>query len=361
MRAVRWSLPVVLAAAAAVAAPAAALAAATPVRVSARPVTAPLSTRAKRTTVVVKNTGRRRVSGLVVSVASARGVKVALAGAKRGKTSRALPPLGAGRAARLGVSLSRTGRGPQRGRLVVKVTRRGKTLTSTRLAFGPAPARSVPSIPPRTPAPPVNPNSLAGRYFWGSQYTINGIQQFTLYFTGPDLVFTAATESALPTCAAVSDTCKPYSYDARTNQLTIDGKPATLTGRRLEFDSDNYGEFGFPPAGARWDTTVTYSNSSGLCPLYCSYYTENLTFLPDGTFVRDAVSSGSGPIVDWAAVPPDSKGTYEIRADHTLRLAYADGRERIETVANYLNDDGSLKAAGEGILLGGDGYFDIRD
>jgi hypothetical protein len=34
---------------------------------------------------------------------------------------------------------------------------------------------------------------------------------------------------------------------------------------------------------------------------------------------------------------------------------------RIETVAQYLNDDGTLKAPGEGLLLGGDGYFDIDD
>jgi hypothetical protein len=28
-------------------------------------------------------------------------------------------------------------------------------------------------------------------------------------------------------------------------------------------------------------------------------------------------------------------------------------------VGLYLDDDGSLKAAGDGLILGGDGYFDI--
>lgn len=106
---------------------------------------------------------------------------------------------------------------------------------------------------------------------------------------------------------------------------------------------------------------MTYSNSSGICPLYCSYFTEYLTFRPDGTFIRSAVAPGSGPIVDWGVVPPDSKGPYEVRGERTLRLAFADGKERIETVALFMNDDGSLKAPGEGVLLGGDGYFDIRD
>lgn len=252
---------------------------------------------------------------------------------------------------RVGVSLRRTRTGPKRGHLTVRVTRRGRTVARGRLAFGEA--------TPSAPEQPANPNSLAGRYFWGSLYTLSGIEQYTLYFTGPDLVYTASTESAWPSCTAVSDVCKPYAYNAATGQLTIEGGPATLAGRQLTLGGQSYGEFGFPPAGARWDVTVTYSNSSGLCPLNCTYYTENLTFRADGTFLRDAVSSGTGPIVDWAAVPPDRKGTYEVRADHTLRLAFADGTERIETVAQYLNDDGTLQAPGEGLLLGGDGYFDI--
>jgi len=345
----------VLAAAVAVTAPATAVAA-SPVRLSAKPVTTPLSAKAAKTTVTVRNAGRTRLAGLTVTVGAAKGVKVTVAGARRGKRSRALPPLKAGQSARVRVTLRRTSGGPRSGGLAVRVTRRGKTLAATRLRFGPAGATQ-----PGRPAEPANPNSLAGRYFWGSTYTVSGIMQHTLWFTGPDYVFTDATESAWPTCAAPSEQCKPYRYDARTNALTIDGKPATLQGRRIELDGDSYAEFGFPPAGARWDTVVTYSNSSGVCPLFCSYYTENLTFMPDGNFLRDAVASGTGPVVDWASVPPDKKGTYEVRADHTLRLAFADGSERVETVALYLNDDGTLKPAGEGLLLGGDGYFDIRD
>lgn len=333
-----------------------AVAADPPVKVSARPVAAALSTKAKTVTVVVTNASRRRQSGLTLSVASAKGVKVVVAGAGRGRTTRALPPLRAGRSARIAVKVSRTSRGPSAARLAVKVRRGRKTLATARISFG---ARRPGATEPAQP--PANPNSLEGRYFWGSRYTLNGIQQNTLWFTGPNLVWVEPTESAWPTCAAVSEQCKSYSYDASANALTIDGKPATLTGRGLEWDDDSYREFGFPKAGTRWDTYVTYSNSSGVCPLYCSYYTENLAFRPDGTFIRDAVSSGTGPVIDWGVVPPDSKGTYEVRADRTLRLAYADGRERIETVANYLDDDGSLQAVGEGLLLGGDGYFDIRD
>ena len=345
------SVPAVLAlvAAALVAAPA--TAAASSISVTPKPVAASLSTKASKTSITVRNGGKARVRGLRLSLTAPKGVKVVLAGAGHGKLSRKLKPLAAGKAMRVAVSLRRAGSGgPRSGSLAVRVTRKGRTVSRARLRFGAT-----------APSRPADPNSLEGRYFWGSEYTLNGIEQRTLYFTGPALVFTAATESAWPGCAVASDTCKPYAYDAATQQLTIDGKPATLEGRKLTLDGNPYFELGFPPAGTRWDTRLTYSNSSGICPLYCNYYTENLTVMPDGNFIRDAVASGSGPIVDWAAVPPDSKGAYEIRADHTLRLAYADGTERIATVGLFLNDDGSLKAPGEGVILGGDGYFDIRD
>lgn len=355
MNAFRRSIAAAACAVAAVAAPAAAVAADPPVKVSARPVSSALTTKAKTATVVVTNAGRRRLSRLTLTVGAAKGVRVVVAGARRGRTTRALPTLRAGRSARVAVRASRTSRGPRAAQLTVTVRRGRKTLATARISFG---ARRPGAT---EPTPPANPNTLEGRYFWGSRYTLNGIQQNTLWFTGPSLVWVDATEGAWPTCTAVSEQCKPYSYDAAANALTIDGRPATLTGRGLSYDDDSYREFGFPAAGTRWDTYVTYSNSSGICPLYCSYYTENLAFRPDGTFIRDAVSSGSGPIIDWGVVPPDSKGTYEVRADRTLRLAYADGRERIETVANYLNDDGSLQPVGDGLLLGGDGYFDIRD
>ncbi|MGX6447309.1 hypothetical protein ACVU7I_04485 [Patulibacter sp. S7RM1-6] len=108
--------------------------------------------------------------------------------------------------------------------------------------------------------------------------------------------------------------------------------------------------------------TLTYSNSTGVCPLYCSYYTEDLSFRPDGTFIRGAVASGSGGGYDWGVVPDDQKGTYEIRADRTLRLAFADGTERVETLAIFPADDGTYPAnPTAGIVLNGDGYFAIRD
>ena len=75
----------------------------------------------------------------------------------------------------------------------------------------------------------------------------------------------------------------------------VDGVPAAFDGRRIELDGQTYTELGAAAPGARWDVVLTYANSSGLCPLSCSYVTEHLTFRPDGTFMRSSVSSGTGP------------------------------------------------------------------
>lgn len=356
MRSSRRSAAVAVALLAAVV-PISTASAANPVRVTARAVAAPLSSRAAKTTITVRNTGRARLRGMTLAVGPAKGLKVAVAGARRGRSSRPLPPLRGGASARVTVTLKRGRGGPSKGSVRVTVQRGGRALARTTLRFGAGSGRSTRPAPP-----PVDPNTLAGRLYWGSQYSISGILQHTLYFIDKSWVWVGDLEGGWPTCTAVTDDCKNYAYDAAARALTIDGRAARLDGLALEHDGDNYREFGFPPASSRWDTVVTYSNSSGVCPLYCTYFTEYLTFRPDGTFIRSGVVSGSGPVIDFGIVPPDSKGTYEVRADRTLLLAFADGRQRLETVALYVADDGrSLDPPGRGLLLNSDGYFDIRD
>jgi hypothetical protein len=337
--------PAAIAVAAAVAltvAPAGASAAPS-VAITAPPIEGPLPTKAKTVKVAVQNVGKRKLTGLSLNVRAVKGVRITVVGAKKGKATRKLSTLKAGKTTRVSVRLQRLKGGPKTGAVTVRVLRGKRTQASQRVEFG------------------VNPNTLAKRYFWGSTFTISGIAQKTLYFSNDNLVFTNDMEAAYANCTAADENCRPYQYVAKGNQLQIDGKPATLDGRKLEYDGQTYFEFAAPPAGSRWDALMTYSNSSGICPLYCSYFTEKLRFLPDGQVARDAVSSGSGPVVDWAVVPPSNRGTYEVRADGTIRIAFADGKERIETIAFYVGDDGKLKPANEGMILGGDGYFDIED
>ena len=167
------------------------------------------------------------------------------------------------------------------------------------------------------------PATLTGRQFWRSQLRGGGgVNQDTVYFTGPQFVFTGTLEDAWPVCTAASEDCKPYTFDPKTGALTINGAAATLEGDWLTVDGKSHWELGRAKAGARWDIVLTHANASGICPLYCFARTEHLRFMPDGNFVRSSVSSGTGPVVDWAVVPDDSKGTYEVTADGLLRLAY---------------------------------------
>lgn len=320
--------------------------AASSVAITAPPLEGPLPTKAKTVKVAVQNVTKRRLSGLSVNVRAVKGVRVMVVGAKKGTTTRRLSTLKAGRTARVSVRLQRLKGGPKVGAVTVRVLRGKRTAGSQRLRFGVTPA---------------NPNTLAKRYFWGSTYTINGIQQETLYFSSDSLVFTDDMESAYANCTAADEKCRPYQYVAKGNQLQIDGKPATLSGRKLEYDGQSYFEFAAPPAGTRFNANLTYANSSGICPLYCNYFTEKLRFVADGKVVRDAVISGTGPVVDYGIVPPSNLGDYEVRADGTIRILFGDGKERIETIAFYVGDDGKLQPASEGVILGGDGYFDIED
>ncbi len=173
------------------------------------------------------------------------------------------------------------------------------------------------------------------------------------------MVYTDDLEGAWAACPGESEQCRPYQYSEDGKTLTIDGKPAELDGRKIKFDGQTYFEFGAPPAGTRWAGTLTYSNSFGICPLYCTYSTEHLQFNADGTFVRNSVTSGSSPVLDFAVVPPENKGTYEVGADKLLHMAFADGKVRVETIGVYLDDAGKPKSPMEGMILDGDGYFDI--
>lgn len=315
--------------------------------VSATAVTKALSTKGSRATVTVRNTGGSRLTGLTLRPAGLKGVRATISGARSGV--RSLRPLKAGGTVRITVTLRRLKGGPTAGAFGLRLRKGKVAVASGRIAFGPR----------ATPAPT---ESLVGRYYWGSLYTIGGTQQYNLYFTGPDLVYTGEIDGAVPTCAAASETCRPYAFDARTKALTVDGKPATLDGAQLELDGQAYFRLGVPKPGARWNAVLTYANSFGTCPLYCNYVREDLTFLPDGTFVLGTINSGSGPVVDYAAIPADKRGTYEIRADRTLRLAFADGKERVEVVGAFPGKDGvAPENPTDGIVLDGDGYFDIRD
>lgn len=334
----RWALSAVSVAVLA-GAPSAASAASS-VAITVPPIDRSLSTKPSTVKVTVQNVGKRKLSGLSLNVRAVKGVRVTVVGAKkRTATTRTLKTLRAGKTTRVSVRLQRLKGGPTKGAVTVRVKRGKRTVGSERLRFG---------VPP-----------LTGRYFWGSTYSLSGTRQDTLYFATDGLVYTDDMEGAYATCPAEDEKCRPYQYDGERGTLVIDGKPAELEGRRIQYDGQTYFEWGVPPAGTRFDANLTYANSSGICPLYCNYFTERLRFSADGKVIRGAIASGSGPVVDYSVVPPDSLATYEVRADGTILMAFGDGKQRVETIAFSLDEAGALKPPSAGVLLNGDGYFDI--
>ena len=320
---------------------------------TAKPITKALTAKNRTTTITIRNTTARRMAGLTLAVGGRKGVKVTLPGAKKKSPRvRALKPLAARKSMRVPVRLAKLGKKtPKNGAITVSIRQKGKVVGRARVEFGP---RKV-VRPPAT---------LTGRQFWRSQLRGGGgVNQDTVYFTGPQFVFTGTLEDAWPVCTAASEDCKPYTFDPKTGALTINGAAATLEGDRLTVDGKSHWELGRAKAGARWDIVLTHANASGICPLYCFARTEHLRFMPDGNFVRSSVSSGTGPVVDWAVVPDDSKGTYEVTADGLLRLAYADGTQRVRTLGIYPEDGPDPYPANPtaGIVLGNNGYFDISD
>ena len=187
-----WSVAV-LAAASLAAAPADHAASPT-ATVSATPIAKPLTAKGARSTVTVKNVGRRRLTGLSLRPGTTKGVRVTVTGAKRGV--RALGPLRAGRSVRVTVTVRRLRGGPASGGATIRLRRAGRTVATGRVAFGPLPKQAPAPAPAPTPAPAAE--TLTGRYYWGSQYTLNGIEQYTLLFTGPNLVFVGPAEGAYP-------------------------------------------------------------------------------------------------------------------------------------------------------------------
>jgi hypothetical protein len=205
----------------------------------------------------------------------------------------------------------------------------------------------------------VNPNNLAGRYFWTQVYLgVAGIYQYTLYFTNDTYVYTGKPTGSWPTCTEVTTTCKTYTYDSTTGTLTINDKSATLKGLKLTYGGATYWQLGAAAAGARWDTTLTYSNSIGTCPDACTDAAIWYAFAPDGRFIRGNGSSSTNIFSTWVVTGNDRKGTYEVRADRTLQLTYADGTQQILTLGIYPADDLTYPTnPTAGIILNGTGYL----
>ncbi|MDQ8046371.1 MAG: hypothetical protein AAGC46_16040 [Solirubrobacteraceae bacterium] len=194
-----------------------------------------------------------------------------------------------------------------------------------------------------TPTTKTNPNSLAGQYFAKSDYNaITGMIFSGYFFVSDTWAYRGIPEGGAPDCTSrtagvdergnPTDGCVPYTYDAKTKQVTVDGVAGTIGGDRdwnLTVDGTTYGEYQIPAPGSRYSTQLHSISSFGLYPNQ-TFSNIDLTLTADGQFVRGvAVSSTTGGGTDYqvdvTSIPADKRGTYAITDHARLVLAYADG------------------------------------
>gem|GEM_PF-2124801 len=311
-----------------------------------------------------------------VGLVAARGVKLSVSGrgVTRTPASKRLGTLRAHRTRTVKVTLklARTAKAPA----TVSFLARGAhgLLARQKLTLSP-PASATPGAP-GTPA--ADPNDLAPSVYVHYKPGVLGISDdtWTTYaFTGPGWVLRGLSSGGVPSCSArtaadaTSDGCVPYSYDAATNALTLDGQPATLSADKDELTVGDESYFRTPPvaAGARLSVELEHISIFGFFPNQVSTTTW-LTLTPDGQFAFSSDTLGTtgfGGNISTAvtAISPDKRGTYTVLPNSAIQLNYANGTQETRTILinGYPSDGSAPDPQKQGLLLDSTYYFSSDD
>jgi len=320
------------------------------------PAIPPLAARASTTVrVTVRNAG----------TAVARNVRLRLrvSGATVRPAVRRIGLLAAGRKRVVALRIKRRGAATPTLRLTLSGTRARSVTRTVKIA---APAAGG------TPAAPAA-RGLAQHIYLRLVSGSPGVSQDTrvgYLFTDDRWVY-RGTPSADVSCTAKTasgddgEGCLPYSYDAKSGALTIDGQPVTLAPDRLTLKVGD-DTFLYKPTfapGARLDVSLKNMEIYGMWPNQTTF-TSYLRLLPDGRFATtgSAIGSlGNGDPNTWTTtISPSNRGTYEIVAGSVIQFRYDDGDTgRRVIVVNGTPDveGGAMDPQTEGILLDGTSYW----
>jgi hypothetical protein len=225
----------------------------------------------------------------------------------------------------------------------------------------------------KQPKPPQPGKGLAGRYYTSVEITGIGPNLWTAvrFVDGRWAYRGIPEEGGIPACtqrtAGVDEDgdatpgCVPYTYDAKTRKLTIDGQSARLDADLNGFELGE-DEFDWSPlikAGTRFEAPMKSIIISGYWP-YQSVTEKWFTFSKDGHFALTSQSFGSfgipggiAPYTQWAAIPPDQRGSYAFTSKGELRLTYADGKVDLRPVGIVRDSKtGSADIVEDGFLFG---------
>jgi hypothetical protein len=304
----------------------------------------------------LKNDGTKPTGTTTVTIASARGLKVARRKIKVAKLKPAQQ-----RTVKLKVKLTRRS-------AKLKVTARsGKLKAKTSLLLKVGKARK------RPPAPATKQSPLVGTYWWRTVTHVDyAWDNRALYFVDDKSVYSGFPKGGLPTACTTApaepgeeyDTqegCLPYTYDERSGAITVGGKTGTFKpGGKLVIDGEDYDALQIPAANARYGyNELRHWAFSGYCGLIsgCTVTKDYFTLTPDGQFVLSHSFTSTigdpnaGPYTAVGSYPPGERGTYTVLAGGRIHLAFADGTVRDETFA----------LTSDGVMLGEDNFYPDTD
>jgi hypothetical protein len=303
-------------------------------------------------------------------------VKVANVGqaAARKVTLRAKPARGA-RASKRRVKVGTIAPGKAR---TVKLKLRTKRKASVALTARSGKLRATEKLPlvlrGRVVKPPKG--GLGGQYFtlWTADPMGPGRRE-AYAFVDERWVYRGIPKGGLPACTTTTagvdedgdptDGCLPYAYNAKTGALELGDQAATLSGDRAELKvgEDSYWLTPIVKPGTKLAVSLKSIYVAGWWP-YQSVTTYWLEMTTDGGFALSRQTLGSFGVPgtagsgNWASIPPDQQGTYEVLPRGKLRLTYDDGKVEDRTIGVYRDaKTGSADPAKDGLWLDDDPFW----
>lgn len=228
------------------------------------------------------------------------------------------------------------------------------------------------------PGPQEQPATLAGQAFTRVEVDVMSSNRWFGYtFLDGQWAYRGIPEgTGFPQCTAKTagvdergdetDGCLPYTYDPKTNALTIDGQPFTVSPDRTSItQGDKTWTLNLIPApGTTWNLALKGIAVSGYWPNQfvsqnwlamntAGEFTNSRETL--GTWGGGAMNPGGG---NFASASPDQRGTYAVLPGGLIEFRYADGdvvRQSILITRDAKTGD--VDPARVGFLLDGVQYF----
>ncbi|GAA2240852.1 hypothetical protein GCM10010401_11920 [Rarobacter faecitabidus] len=210
--------------------------------------------------------------------------------------------------------------------------------------------------------------SLAGRYFWGADSSLDQAwQPRGVYFVNKKWAYVGVPAKGLPKkCKTKKKECQRYTYNAKTGKVKVGKSKGTVDSKGLNLKVDKANKYYWPAQapkkGSRLHVSLRHQGASGCGYGFgkiCHTYTWYLTLGKNGKFseASQSTTNWSVPTDGWYVGSNDTKGKYRILGGGRIELKYANGKKVIRTIAVFTDAREKPSPRYEGLLLGGTKYY----